>query len=248
MTQSSVYEVFLPVGYRQQRAATIRKLRGHEEALLYNPALSPGQLVTELLRSCLIQIGDHEVIDRELVNQLYTADRNYLLLEVRRITLGDAMRARYLCPLCGNEVRVVENLSQVEVRWLDEGALLEDIIVELEDGYIDRDGTVHREVVLTLPRGADEEFVAPMLTKDPMQARDALLLRCIKRFGTLSREALEGYGIKILRNLTLGDRRLIFHALDTQAPGVNFQRWLRCGQCSGQFEATLDVSDFFALS
>ena len=51
-----------------------------------------------------------------------------------------------------------------------------------------------------------------------MQARDALLLRCIKRFGTLPRAELEAYGIKILHELTLGDRRRLHDALNA-APG-----------------------------
>ena len=60
-----------------------------------------------------------------------------------------------------------------------------------------------------------------------LRARDAMILRCIETFGTLPRAALEAYGIKILRDLTLGDRRAIYRALDGEAPGVDFRRPLR---------------------
>ena len=223
-------------------------MRGHEEALLYDLSLTAGQLVTELIRSCLVRLGDLASVDSDVVSQLYTADRNYLLLELRLITLGDRLRTSYLCPRCGGDVSVMEDLSQIEVRRLDEGQTLADITLELEDGYVDRDGTLHTELALTLPRGVDEEFVSPMAAKDPLKAQDALILRCIKRFGTLPKAALEAYGVKILRDLTLGDRQRLHQALNGQMPGVDFYRSVRCGQCGTTFEGVLDVSNFFTLS
>lgn len=247
------FEVLLPIGYidqagRAHRRATIRKMRGHEEALLYDPTLTAGRLVTELIRSCLVRLGDLTTVDSDVVSQLYTADRNYLLLEMRRVTLGDRLRASYLCPRCGGDVSVMEDLSQVEVRRLDDGQTLADIELELEDGYVDREGTLHTDLTVTLPRGVDEEFVSPMAEKDPLKAQDALILRCIKRFGTLPKAALEAYGVKILRDLTLGDRRRLHEALNGETPGVNFRRSMRCGQCGTTFEGVMDVSNFFIVS
>lgn len=247
------FEVLLPIGYtdeagRVHRRAVIRKMRGHEEALLYDPTLTAGQLVTELIRNCLVRLGELESIEADVVAGLYTADRNYLLLELRRITLGDRLRASYLCPRCGSDVSVMEDLGQIEVRRLEEGQTLADIPLELEDGYLDREGTLHTELALTLPRGIDEEFVSPMAAKDPLKAQDALILRCIKRFGTLPKAALEAYGVKILRDLTMGDRQRLHQALNGQMPGVNFQRSLRCEGCGTTFEGVMDVSNFFTLS
>src|SRR5262249_32011941 len=87
-------EVVLPAGVaaqdgRVRRDASIRKIRGHEEALLYNTALSPADLVTELLRGCLVRLGASTDITKALVEGLCSADRAYLLLEIRRATLGD---------------------------------------------------------------------------------------------------------------------------------------------------------------
>ena len=79
-----------------------------------------------------------------------------------------------------------------------------------------------------------------------MKAQDALLLRCIARFGELSRATLEAYGVKILRDLTMGDRQRIQAALGQNAPGVNFQRTIDCGSCGSRFQGVLDVSNFFA--
>ncbi len=247
------FEVLLPIGYSDaagcvHRRAVLRKMTGHEEALLYDTSLTAGRLVTELLRSCLLQLGDLETVDANVVAQLYTADRNYLLLELRRITLGDRLAAAYTCPQCGASVPVTEDLARLEVRRLPEGQALADITLHLEDGYVDRQGTLHTEVTLALPRGVDEEFVAPMAAKDLVRAQDALILRCIRRFGTLPRAELEAYGVKILRDLTLGDRQQLCAALNDQLPGVDFSRSAQCGQCGTAFQGVLDVSRFFTLS
>lgn len=251
--QASEFDVTLPIGFVDDagvhhRHAVIRKLRGHEEALLYTPGLSASQLISALIAGCTLRIGAYDPVTPELADALYTADRNYLLLEIRRVTLGDGLRATYTCPYCHTPMTVIEQLGDLEVRWLDDGARLEPIEVALADGYIDREHQHHTEVTLTLPRGEDEKVVATMLETNPAQMRDALLLRCITRFGNLPRSALEGYGIKILRELTLGDRQQLFAALNEHAPGVDFQRWVNCSHCGATYSAALDVSDFFALS
>jgi hypothetical protein len=246
-------EIVLPIGYvdesgRAYRRARIRKMRGHEEALLYDTALTGGQLVTELIRSCLIRLGELPTIDSGVVTRLYTADRNYLLMEIRRFTLGDRLQARYACPHCGEAATVVEDLAQVEVRRLGDDDRVADVSVTLEDGYTDRAGKTHKDLTLSLPCGADEEFVSPMVDRDPLKAQEALLLRCIKRFGTLSRAVVEAYGVKILRELTLGDRRRLQDALaGDQAPGMNLRRSVQCGPCGARFEGVMDMSHFFVL-
>lgn len=247
------FDAFLPVGYtdalgRVHRHAILRKMRGHEEALLYDAGLSAGRLVTELIQSCLVRLGDLSSVDGDAAVQLYTADRNYLLLELRRITLGNHLHAAYRCPGCGGTVSLIEDLSQVPVRRLEQGQALVDQVIELEDGYEDTTGTLHTRLTLTLPRGVDEEFVAPMAARDPLKAQDALLLRCIKNFGSLPRAALEAYGVKILRDLTLSDRQRIYQALNGQTPGVDFQRTIECSQCGVSFKGVLDISNFFVLS
>jgi hypothetical protein len=249
--QTREFETSLPVGYedpagRVYRRAFLRKMRGHEEALFYDPSLSAGRLVTELIKGCLLRIDGVPALDPALVSGLYSADRNYLVVELRRITLGDHLKASYACPNCGAETSVTEDLSAVAVRRLADEARPQSVLVVLEDGYQDRDGKVHREVRLRLPRGTDEEFVSRTAEADPLRARDALVLRCIESFGTLRREALEAYGVKILRDLSMGDRRRIYAALETDATGVDFRRTVRCGRCAQDFRTVLEAAGFFA--
>ncbi len=244
------FTVELPIGVADDRGqphkrAAIRKMRGHEESLLYDRTLGPTALASQLIAGTLLRVGEIAEPGPDLVDRMYSADRNFLLLQIRRITLGDRLTAGYLCPACGEDVSVLEDLGAVPVRELDDDEDPESIEVGLEDGYTDREGNVHSTVVLRLPRGDDELFVASMLDHAPMKAADALTVRCIQRFGTLPATELQAYGVAILRDLTLGDRLRIQRALTDEAPGASLRRTLRCGACGSRFERLLDVSDFF---
>ena len=246
-------ELTLPVGHvdatgRLNRQVAIRKMRGHEESLLYDASLSSGRLITQLIAGCLVRLGDEQAVTPAMVSRLFTGDRSFLLLEIRRFTLGDALPCNYLCPACGANLAVVEDLGHIPVRRYEGDGAPRASTVTLEDGYRDRDGTLHTEIRVRLPRGDDEEFVAETAERDPLRARDALILRCIEAFGTLPRAALEAYGIKILRDLTLGDRRAIYRTLDGDAPGIDLRRSLRCASCSSPFEAFLEPTNFFLLA
>ena len=90
------FEVELPVGYvdedgRLHKLVSLRKMTGHEEALLGDRKLrqNGGRLVTEVLSSCVKRIGDLEPVTAPIIAALTSADRNYLLLELRKITFGE---------------------------------------------------------------------------------------------------------------------------------------------------------------
>lgn len=251
--QPRTYGFDLPVGLAAaggavHRRATIRKMRGHEEGLLYDRSLGPGELVSHIIAGTLIRLGALDEPRPEVVAQMYSADRNFLLLQIRRVTLGDEMTASYTCPACVSVVQALERLDEIPVRSVEPGEDPESIVVELEDGYRDRSGTEHTTVTLRLPRGEDEAFVSPSLERDPMKAADALTLRCIRAFGTLPLAELQAYGLRILRELSFGDRLRLQRALSDDAPGANLRRTVHCHECGTRFERHLDVTDFFVPS
>jgi hypothetical protein len=107
---------------------------------------------------------------------------------------------------------------------------------------------VHKAVELSAPIGNDEEFVGLIARSDPLRCQDALMLRCIRSFGTLDGATLSGSGVEILRSLTLADRRMITSALNDLTMGPDFRREITCTTCSSTFHTLLDVSSFFGGS
>lgn len=247
-------EFTLPIGYTDEegnlhRTVVLRKMTGKEEAILADKRnqRNGGKLVTELLHSCLVKLGDLQRNGPSTVEAMYSADRNFLLLKLRSITFGPELPAHYTCPACNESIEVVEDLDDLPVRTLSDGESPDDVVVALEDGYLDKDGQVYTALRLRLPTGADESAVAPQMRQNASLGKNALLSRCLKSLGDLPKHRLEAIGPKILADLTLTDRRLIDRALNEVAPGVEITRQVECPSCGQSFKASLDLTHFLAL-
>src|SRR5215470_8844896 len=103
-------EFTLPIGVadddgKLHRTVVLRKMTGKEEAILADRRYqrNGGKLVTELIHSCLVRLGDMQKNGSSTIEAMYSADRNFLLLKLRSITFGAELPARYTCPAC-NEV------------------------------------------------------------------------------------------------------------------------------------------------
>ncbi len=247
------FEFTLPVGFvdsegNLHRNVTLRKMTGREESILADRRLhkNGGRLVTELLQSSITRLGSLDRGFATAVSKMYSADRNFLLIKLRSITFGPEMQATYSCS-CGESISVSEDLDRLPIRGLLEGESPEEIRVELEDGWIDRDDSVHTALTLRLPTGEDEEIVASQMRQNASLGKNALLARCLKSLGDVAKHRLEAMGPKILSDLTMTDRRLIDRALNEAAPGINLVRQVECPSCGRSFSAALDLSRFLAV-
>lgn len=248
------FEFTLPIGCKDEegniiRKVVLRKMTGREEAILADRKYQQngGKLVTELLSNCIMKIGDQKHNGRSMVSDMYSADRNFLLLKLRTITFGSELQSSYTCPSCNEAIRVVEDLDNLPVRMFNNQEFIEEIVVELEDGYQDKDGQVHTSMTLRLPTGKDEEAVASQMRHNPSLAKNSLLARCLKSLGDMPVQRIEALGSRILADLTLSDRRLIDKALNEKAPGIDLVHTVECYNCGSEFKATLDMTYFLAL-
>ncbi|WP_432949898.1 hypothetical protein ACQPXM_17675 [Kribbella sp. CA-253562] len=247
-------EVTLPVGYlddqgRMHRRVTLRKMTGRDEALLADPAnqRNGGRLVTSLLHSCVTGLGELSPVKRSDIESMYSVDRNFLLIRLRSFTFGPELPAGYTCPACAERFEQLEDLDSLPVRALPGEEPPEDIVVELVDGYLDRDGSVHTALTLRMARGDDETAAAPQMRKNASLGKNALLARCLRSLGDVPRHRLEALGSRILADLTLTDRRLIDRAFTENAPGIDLIRVLDCPACGHELRATLDLTNFLAM-
>jgi hypothetical protein len=253
-------DVELPVGLldadgRLHRRVTLRKMTGHEEALLADRKLraNGGRLVTELLVSCVRRLGETDTVTRQVVGSLTSPDRNYLLLELRKLTFGSELDAGYTCPACRATTTVVEDLDGLEVRRSEVGGGA-DLLVDLADGFEDRGtGTWYSSLRFRLPTGIDEERVAAGARDNPARATNALLARCLVDVVSDDGEPMpeprrEALGTRMLQDLTMGDRGRIEQAFREQMPGADLTREIECEACGRPIRASLDLTGFFTPS
>ena len=245
-------EFSLPIGFEGadgtlRRKGAMRKMTGREEAILADRSNqgNGGKLVTELIHSCVTQFEGGAPLTKQDVANWYSADRNYVLIRLRSFTFGPELPATYTCPSCGEKMDVLENLDDLPVKVLGEGEDLTDVVVELKDGFWDKD-QCHTSLSLSLPRGIDETVVAPLIRKNASTGKNALLARCLTRLGDMPKHRIEQLGSRIFSDLTLTDRRLIDRALNQAAPGIDLSRDCTCAGCGGDIRANLDMTHFLS--
>src|SRR4051812_26138235 len=80
--------------------AELRALSGREEEWLARHRDAPSALtVTRLLDACLMALDGAETTG-DVARRLLVGDRDYLILALRRMTLGDGFQGVVACPRC----------------------------------------------------------------------------------------------------------------------------------------------------
>src|SRR5262249_34348279 len=92
------------------QAVLVRQLTGRDEELLADRRYrNAAQQVTEFLAQVLVEVpGLDKPVSRELVAEMLIGDRDYLLLRLRQICLGDQVEQVMRCPMpaCGQKADV----------------------------------------------------------------------------------------------------------------------------------------------
>jgi hypothetical protein len=203
---------------RRLGRAELRPLTGREEEWLTQHAGMPSaHLATKLLSACFVRLEDQPV-NSEIIDKLLVGDRDYLILQLRRMTLGDRFAAVFSCPGCK--------------RAMDVEFLAQDIAIEPRPqnaaAYTWALGDAQRVVRYRLPNGADQEAVADLSGGD---AVEALLARCVIDDGGAP--------------LSLEERAAVIAEMDRLAPQIDLELELNCPECGHSFTTPFDCTSFF---
>lgn len=203
---------------RRLGRAELRPLTGREEEWVTQHAATPSaHLVTKLLSACFVRL-EGVPVSSEIIAKLLVGDRDYLILQLRRMTLGDRFAAVFSCPACK--------------RAMDVEFLAQDILIEPRPQdtrtYTWRAGDAQRVVRYRLPNGADQEAVADL---SPGEAVATLFARCLISDGGTT--------------LTGEERAAVIAEMDAYAPQVDLELDLNCPECEHSFTTPFDCTSFF---
>ena len=113
----------------------------------------------------------------------------------------------------------------------------------LPKGYVDKEGTLQREVVLREITGADQEaMLSPQLRQNPAKMLTALLARVIVRLGTLDKSRVD---TRVAADLTKRDRDFLIMKMKEIDSGPEMEIDAECPDCGRKFKASLDIGAFF---
>jgi hypothetical protein len=190
-------------------AVELRSLTGWEEEWLARQAGEPAAFaVSAIVNACTVAPGP-------MAGSLLAGDRDYLMLQLRRLTLGERVQTVIECGSCGAKMDVDFQVSDVPVERHPQSTPSHTL--DLAGG---------RTVRFRLPNGADQESVARMPTAE---AVETLLARCV----------LDG------ADLSPGERERVIAAMEARAPAVELELDLTCPECSHTATVPFDTTSFF---
>lgn len=214
-------DVTLPCGYEQggrwNRAVRLRPWSARDEIRFHEEAESTAAAqVTALLAACLI-----EPHGAAFARSLAAGDRVALVLQLRRLTLGDRMPCVAECPECGEQLDVDLTVSGLLVPPYESPALF----TEVAEG--------NTTIRVRLPNGEDLEECAGAFRRDQQQAVALLLRRCVQSpEGNMFTDVAPALAERI------GDSMA---ALDPQA---ELSAGSRCPACERLFSFVFDAAGF----
>lgn len=221
---------------RVHRVVRVRELTGADEERLFDRALAGGARRVSAFLACAIAGVDglDAAIDEAFVDTMQIGDRDYLLLRLRQMDLGDAVHQVMRCPACRAKVDVDFNISELPVRRLDAPAAATTVAFP---------ATANADAVsLTLrwPDGTDQAAVESLALANPAAANTRLFARLV--------QDVDGQGAPAeaaVRAWPIGLRTRLSAWLSAHTPGPDLYLDLDCPHCRADMGYAFDLPAFF---
>jgi hypothetical protein len=209
----------------------LRPMTGYEEEIVEARRNDPNTaaLCNEIVARCLVPPGADATEALARTRALFVARRDEALLAIRRMSLGDHVHARIVCPACKQASDIDFRLSDLPVTIRDAPEQIEVVV----------DGGVR--VTLRLPNAGDQQDLLDEGFAGESQRRTWLLSRTMVRYG--DREG--PFGDEFARALSVGVRNTLEAALEEVIPDLDLSMTVRCEPCGHEFTSPFDIPSFF---
>lgn len=226
----------------------LNEITGRDEDMLASKKVPDSQKLNQLLISCIARLGT--IVDKgaiaAAVPELLVGDRVFLLIAIRRTSLGDDYPYKDICPACEKESLMTINLSELEIapmpeptkrvfdarlpsrealrQWSTQGQLTGPEKLE----------PLGRTLRFRPVNGRDEERFGRVQDKD-----DALSKAMMARI-----ELLDGKppSLADLKGLTLAERHYIRDEIFDKADGgVETSLEVVCPKCDHEYSRDLEI-------
>jgi len=237
--------ITLPCGLfhedKLHKDAEIIPMTGKVRKLIARPEVrqNPAKVIDTLLSECLYSVGPITRIRRDVIDRLFLGDRDFLIMEIRKISLGKIVTAQLQCS-CGAKLAVAIDLErEVPIKTVESVKDLK--IDENSITFVVENEELNINAVFRLPTGVDQHAIAPLYRKNPIAANYALYQLCLLEWnGKPKNELLPEF----FDTLSL---RVIDHIDEIfmeNMPGPDMRVPVDCIECGNELMVSMESSDF----
>jgi len=222
------------------KTVLVRELTGQDEELLADRRYrNAAHQVTDFLSQVLLEVpGLNKPVSPDLAAEMLIGDRDYILLRLRQIALGDRVEQVLRCPApaCGQKADVEFMISELRIRRV---ATVQPEY-QFEFSAAPRKGDPASTLaVLRLPTGRDLEAILDCKDVNPALANTKLFARILKKLGRarIDEEVAREIPLKLRQELTAFLRQI------TPGPELNVE--IQCPHCGADMSYPFDLYGFF---
>jgi hypothetical protein len=212
-------------------ALPLRPMTGYEEEVAERQAsdANTARLCNEILARCLAPPGADSSAALAQVRAMLVPERDAALVQLRRISLGDAVRTELRCPRCCAVSEAEFSLAELPLPPLPGRRPVD---LTLPGGA---------RASLRLPTAGDQEELLEARLETASERKTFLLARALLHLG----EREGPFDFAVVRALPVPARNAMEAALEAALPDLDLSMAARCAECSHGFQQPLDVADFF---
>jgi hypothetical protein len=198
---------------------------------------NPAKVTDVLLLQCLKRVGPITNINNRFIGDMLVADRDFLLIEIRRVSMGDTVTANTECEKCSNKIEVKFKLDEISVTPLKDGTF------EMKENlrvFRALSETPRVNALFRFPKGDDQALIVPLLNKNPVEANYRMYVACL-----LEWEGKPGpFGGTFLDSQPVNVLDMIDDLFLEHQPGPDFTQKVACPVCTADIEMSFQGSDF----
>lgn len=199
---------------------------------------NPAAGMTSLLGSCCEQIGGIPPTP-QLIDSLTTGDRDFMLLSLRRISIGPILKAQMTCPRCQEEISFDLSTDDIKIKTCELG---QDYRIEGSFPVTDlKNENLGLDVVIRFPVGYDQSVISNINKVDPLEATYQLYARLIKSWSKNGNPVENPNTLSFIDSIPLNEIEWLESELRSKLPGPDWMVTLTCELCSKK--TLLDLSD-----
>lgn len=216
--------------------AIIRQMTGEEEDLLLNKKLvDSGQAINRILTNCTLELNGKTPVTDDDILQLKSPDRQFMLIELRKFTLGDSVPVRIDCGTkdCGGifegEVDLNE-LPMIAPKEKNPDKIFETIVAEKKVKFVYMDGNMENRLMKQLNINMNEQLTLAMVIR-------------IKEVEGVHPTDIKSW----VKGLGLKDRNILRAALSSTDCGYDTEIEGNCPNCGRKITSRVEQESGFYL-
>ena len=228
-----------PVGHALHNRETIeiKAMTAREEDILMSRALlKKGEVITELLKSCIIE----KTIDPA---DMLAGDRNAVMIAVRITGYGSDYAIQTNCPECSSREETTFNLGNMPIKRLS--------LNPMEAGanlFSFKLPVTGKDIEFKFLTGRDDKEISTVqerLKKQGIQVDNTITSRLQCAIQSINKNTDRNLIANFVRNMPARDSLALRTFMRNNEPGVEMIGWLECSSCGEQSEVPVPIGASF---